>query len=67
MFLVAPPSPPPHANACTSHNFVRKTPIKFIFAIAIEDPDYKNPMIKSDFRLSKMAVGGHFCFAIITH
>ena len=45
MFLVAPPSPPPHANACTSHNFVRKTPIKFVFAISIEDPDYKNPMI----------------------
>ena len=45
MFLVAPPSPPsppPHANACTGHNFVTNTPIKFI---AIEVPDYKNPMI----------------------
>ena len=41
MFLVAPP----HANACTGHNFVTNTPIKFIFAIAIADPDYKNPMI----------------------
>ena len=38
MFLVPPP--PPHANACTSHNFVTTTPIKFIFAIAIEVPDY---------------------------
>ena len=46
IFLVAPPSPtPPHANACTGHNFVTNTPIKFIFAIAIEVPDYKNPMI----------------------
>ena len=50
MFLVAPPPsrpppPPPHANACTGHNFVRNTPIKFIFAIAIEVPDYKNRMI----------------------
>ena len=46
MFLVAPPSPtPPHANACIGHNFVTNTPIKFIFAIAIEVPDYKNPMI----------------------
>ena len=26
MFLVAPPSPPPHANACTGHNFVTNTP-----------------------------------------
>ena len=43
MFLVA--SPPPHANACTGHNFVTNTPIKFIFAIAIEIPDYKNPII----------------------
>ena len=33
MFLVAPPSPPTHANACTGHNFVTNTPIKFIFAI----------------------------------
>ena len=41
MFVVAPP----HANACTGHNFVTNTPIKFIFAIAIEVPDYKNPMI----------------------
>ena len=47
VFLVAPPpSPPspPHANACTAHNFVTNTPIKFIFAIAIEVPDYKNPI-----------------------
>ena len=29
----------PHANACTGHNFVTNTPIKFIFAIAIEVPD----------------------------
>ena len=33
MFLVPPP--PPHANACTGHNFVTNTPIKFIFAISI--------------------------------
>ena len=45
MFLVAAPSPPPHANACAGHNFVTNTPIQFIFAIAIEVPDYKNPMI----------------------
>ena len=45
MFLVAPPSPPPHANACTGHNFVTNTPIKFIFAIGIEVSEYKNPMI----------------------
>ena len=37
--------PPPHANACTGHNFVTNTPIKFIFARAIEGPDYKNLMI----------------------
>ena len=42
MFLVAPP--PPHANVCTDHNFVTNTSIKFIFAIAIEVPDYKNLM-----------------------
>ena len=44
MFLVAPP---PHANTCTGHNFVTNTPIKFIFAVAIEVPDYKNFMISS--------------------
>ena len=33
--VVAPP-PPPHANACTGHNFVTDTPIKFIFAIAMD-------------------------------
>ena len=63
MFLVAtpsPPSPPPHANACTGHNFVTNTPIKFIFAIAIEVPDYKNPMIFVINRKNKMASGGHF-------
>ena len=43
MFLVAPaPSPSPHANSCTGHNFVTNAPIKFVFAIAIEVPDYKN-------------------------
>ena len=41
MFLVAPP----HANACTGHNFVTNAPIKFIFAIAIEVSDYKDLMI----------------------
>ena len=61
MVLVAPPSPPPpHANACTGHNFVTNTPIKFIFAIAIEVPDYKNPMIFVINRKNKMASGGHF-------
>ena len=65
MFLVAlppPPSPPlPHAaNACTGHNFVTNTPIKFIFVIAIEVPDYKNPMIFVINRKNKMASGGHF-------
>ena len=53
MFLVPPPPPPPspppslppHANACTGHYFVTNAPIKFIFAIAIEVPDYKNLMI----------------------
>ena len=43
MFLVGPLLP--HAKACTGHNCVTNTPIKFIFAIAIEVPDYKNPMI----------------------
>ena len=57
MFLVAPP---PHANACTGHNFVTNTPIKFIFAMAIEVPDYKNPMIFGINRKNKMASGGHF-------
>ena len=39
--------PAPHDNACirTGHNFATNTAIKFIFAIAIEVPDYKNPMI----------------------
>ena len=66
MVLVAPPppspppSPPPHANACTGHNFVTNTPIKFIFAIAIEVPDYKNPMIFVINRKNKMSSGGHF-------
>ena len=59
MFLVPPP-PPPHANACTGHNFVTNTPIKFIFAIAIEVPDYKNLMIFGINRKNKMASGGHF-------
>ena len=53
-------APPPHANACTGHNFVTNTPIKFIFAIAIEVPDYKNPMIFVINRKNKMASGGHF-------
>ena len=63
MGLVAPPPPPPssppspppppHANACTGHNFVTNTPIKFIFAIAIEVPDYKNPMILSSIGKTK--------------
>ena len=57
MFLVAPP---PHANACTGHNFVTNTPIKFIFAIAIEVPDYKSLMIFGINRKNKMASGGHF-------
>ena len=52
MFLVPPP---PHANACTGHNFVTNTPIKFIFAIAIEVPDYKNLMIFGINRKNKMA------------
>ena len=57
MFLVAPPSPPPpHANACTGHNFVTNTPIKFIFAIAIEVPDYKNPMMFVINRKNKIKV-----------
>ena len=44
MFLVAPP-PPPHANVCTGHDFVKNKSIKFIFGLAIEVPDYKNLMI----------------------
>ena len=65
MFLVAspppsPPSLPPHANACTGHNFVANTRIKFIFAMAIEVPDYKNLMIFGINRKNKMASGGHF-------
>ena len=51
------------ANACTGHNFVTNTPIKLIFAIDIEVPDYKNPM----------PLGGHFvlkcskaCMASVT-
>ena len=58
LFLVAPP--PPHANACTGHDFVTNTPIKFIFAIAIEVPDYKNRKIFGINRKNKMASGGHF-------
>ena len=38
------------------------TPIKFIFAIAIEVPDYKNPMIFGINRKNKMASGGHFVY-----
>ena len=53
-------SPPPHANACTGHNFVTNTPIKFIFAIAMEVPDYKNLMIVGINRKNIMASGGHF-------
>ena len=63
MFLAAPPSPPPpppHANACTGHNFVKKYTNQFIFAIAIEVPDNKNPMIIGINRKNKMASGGHF-------
>ena len=65
MFLVGPPpSPsslsPPHTNTYTNHNFVKNTPIKFIFAIAIEVPDYKNPMIFGINRKNQMASGGHF-------
>ena len=56
MFLV----PPPHTNACTGHNFVKNTPIKFIFALAIELPDYKNLMIFGINLKNKMASGGHF-------
>ena len=62
MFLVAPPSPPPppHANDCTGHYFVTNAPIKFIFAIAIEVPDYKNLMMFGITRKNKMVSGGHF-------
>ena len=68
MFLVAPPPPPPpplHANACTGHNFVTNTPIKFIFAIAIEVPDYKNLMIFGINQKNKMVSGGHFCIKML--
>ena len=57
MFLVAPP---PHANACTGHNCVTNTPIKFIFAIAIDVPDYKNLIIFGINRKNKIASDGHF-------
>ena len=60
MFLAAPSPPPPHANACTCHNYVTNTPIKFIFAIAIEVPNYKNPIIVGINWKNKMASGGHF-------
>ena len=46
MFLVARP---PY------HNFVTNTPIKFIF-IAIEIPDYKNPMIFGINRKNKVRI-----------
>ena len=59
-FPPSPPSPATHANACTGHNFVTNTPIKFIFTIAIEVPDYKNLMIFGINRKNKMASGGHF-------
>ena len=60
MFLVAPP---PQANACTGHNFVTNTSIKFIFAIAIEVPDYKTPMIFGINRKNiENASGGHFVY-----
>ena len=66
MFLVAPPSPPPpHANACTGHNFGTNTPIKFIFAIAIKIPDYKNPMIFVINRKNKMASWRPFCIKML--
>ena len=39
---------------------ITNTPIKFIFAIAIEVADYKNLMIFGINRKSKMASGGHF-------
>ena len=39
---------------------VTNTPFKFIFAIAIEVPDYKNPMIFGINRKNKIASGGHF-------
>ena len=63
MFLVA--SPPPHANACTGHNFVTNTPIKFIFAIAIEVPDYKDLMIFGINRKNNMASGGNLASGYI--
>ena len=67
MFLVAPPPPPPppspppppHVNVCIGYNFVINTPITFIFAIAIEVPDYKNPLNFVTNRKNKMASGGH--------
>ena len=65
MFLVALPpplpSPPSHDNACIGHDFVTNTPIKFIFAIAIEVPDYKNPMIYGINRKNKMATRKKAC------
>ena len=58
MFLLPPPA---HANACTGHNFVTNTPIKFIFAIAIEVPDYKNLLIFGINREKQNGLWWSFC------
>ena len=61
----SPPSPPPHANAWTGHNFVTNTPIKFIFAIAIEVLDYKNPMIFVINRKKQNGLWRQFCIKML--
>ena len=61
MFLVPPPSPPPHATSCTGHNFITNAPIKFIFTMAIDVPDYNNLVIFGINLKNKMASAQKAC------
>ena len=58
--MVRTPSPPPHAKACVSRNCDTNARIKFIIDTAIDDLEWKNPMILEQIRKTKMAASGHF-------
>ena len=57
MVLVwTPPPQPPHAKACASRKCDTNARIKFIYDIAIDDLEWKNPIDFGENWKTKMAV-----------